>query len=124
MHLLLAGAFYLIYIIMQSIIYIVSLLLILLQQQDEPLAIKRFEPARAAVGDSISIHGTGFSTRSDMPNVVIFNGGINVPYKSTSNCLKVVVPQGANTGRVTVRWGYQKTISPSELIITKKTKKP
>ncbi len=66
-----------------------------------PPFIARFEPARAVVGDVVTVHGASFGTSQALVAVTI--GGRAAEIRSFSDTrLEVAVPAGARTGRIGV----------------------
>ncbi len=65
------------------------------------LAVVQLTPARGAVGDTVTIAGTGFST-TPASNTVKFNGTTATVTAATARLLTVKVPMGATTGTVSV----------------------
>jgi RHS repeat-associated protein len=66
------------------------------------LSILRLSPARARVGETIEIQGTGFA-ETPASNTVKFNGTAATAEAATPWSLSVKVPAGATSGTVTVQ---------------------
>jgi YD repeat-containing protein len=66
------------------------------------LSIIQLEPTGAAVGETVDIWGTGFST-TPANDTVEFNGTVATVTAATANALAVKVPSGATSGTVTVQ---------------------
>jgi RHS repeat-associated protein len=65
------------------------------------LSVVQLTPARGAVGDTVTIAGTGFST-TPASNTVKFNGTTATVTAATARLLTLTVPTGATTGTVSV----------------------
>ncbi|HEU4389807.1 MAG TPA: IPT/TIG domain-containing protein, partial [Blastocatellia bacterium] len=65
------------------------------------VAIVVFNPSKGAIGDTVTIFGTGFSTTPSQ-NTVTFNGTAATVTSSTPNQIVTAVPAGATTGPVAV----------------------
>jgi RHS repeat-associated protein len=65
------------------------------------LSVIQLTPARGAVGDTVTIAGTGFST-TPASNAVKFHGTTATVTAATARLLTVTVPTGATTGTVSV----------------------
>jgi hypothetical protein len=66
------------------------------------LSIIQLEPTKGAVGETVDIWGTGFST-TPANDTVKFNGTAATVSAATADMLAVKVPSGATTGTVTVQ---------------------
>jgi len=66
------------------------------------LSIIQLEPVKGAVGETVDIWGTGFST-TPANDTVKFNGTAATVSAATADTLAVKVPSGATTGTVTVQ---------------------
>jgi hypothetical protein len=65
-------------------------------------AISSFTPDSGAIGASVTISGTNFST-TPANNIVRFNGTLAVVTASTAVSITTTVPPGATSGTITVR---------------------
>ncbi|HVA79816.1 MAG TPA: IPT/TIG domain-containing protein [Candidatus Binataceae bacterium] len=65
------------------------------------LAIYQLSPTSGAVGVSVTIYGTGFSSTPSQ-NAVSINGTANAVSASTATTISTSVPTGAATGPVSV----------------------
>lgn len=65
------------------------------------LAIYQLSPSSGAVGASVTIYGTGFSTTPSQ-DAVSFNGTAATVTAATTTTLTTSVPTGATTGTVSV----------------------
>lgn len=65
------------------------------------LSIIQIEPTKGAVGETVNIWGTGFSTTASN-DMVKFHGTVATVTAATAYVLAVKVPSGATTGTVTV----------------------
>jgi len=80
------------------------------------LAITSFSPSSGAVGETVTITGTGYSTTvSDM--TVKFNGTTASISSATSTTLVVTVPSGATTGPITVTENGETVTSTSDFTV-------
>ncbi len=76
--------------------------------------ITGFEPARALAGDTVTIKGEGFDFAGNFVRI----GALEAPVvEAAPTQLKIKVPYGAETGKVTVRRGLGLAISDAPLII-------
>ncbi|TSD62163.1 hypothetical protein FFF34_019590 [Inquilinus sp. KBS0705] len=66
-----------------------------------PFTAKSVAPSSGKEGDVVTITGTNFSTTKP-DNIVRFNGVIAPVNSATTTQLKVAVPKGAKTGKVTI----------------------
>ena len=88
------------------------------------ISITNIRPVQAAVGDTITISGLGFSTTAQ-ENKVIFHGVVlnvvdDVPttaFEATAMSLKVEVPTGAKKGNISVRVNDQTAVSGQTFIV-------
>jgi gliding motility-associated-like protein len=69
-----------------------------------PLTISSFSPTSSAVGTTVTITGTNFST-TPANNAVLFNTTPATVTASTSTTITTTVPTGATTGRISVTVG-------------------
>lgn len=83
-----------------------------------PLAIAAINPAKARVGDTVVIEGTGFNPDKTQ-NQVFFEPNVAVSgiLEATATTLKVRVPATAATGPVVVRIGNKEVSSPSDFTV-------
>lgn len=65
------------------------------------VSVISFSPMLGAVGSSVTIYGTGFSSTTTQ-NSVQFNGVVSTVVSASSNQLMVTVPSGATTGAISV----------------------
>jgi hypothetical protein len=70
------------------------------------------------VGTYVKILGSYFSTKSDVPNIVKFNGVQATVISAKNNELSVVVPSGASTGKVTVQVGSATGTSSQDFTVS------
>ncbi len=78
--------------------------------------IASFTPATGAVGTSVTISGTNFST-TPANNIVKFNNISATVTASTATSISVTVPSGATTGKITVAIGEQLATSTTDFTI-------
>jgi RHS repeat-associated protein len=71
-------------------------------KSSKKLSITQFNPARGAVGETVTISGTGFSTTTSS-DTVKFNGTAATVSAATEWALTVKVPTGATSGTVSVQ---------------------
>lgn len=81
----------------------------------EPV-ITSFTPSSGSVGAEVTINGQGFST-DKTKNTVKFNGVVAMVNEATNNQLKVSVPTGASTGKVSVSVAGKTTYSVSDFTV-------
>lgn len=79
--------------------------------------ITSFAPATGAVGTTVTITGTNFST-TVANNTVMFNGVVATVTAATSTQLTVTVPTGASTGTITVTVGSSTATSTSTFTVS------
>jgi RHS repeat-associated protein len=72
-----------------------------LRQESSTLSIIQLSPAEAAAGETIEIEGTGFSTTPAL-DIVEFSGAEGTVTAATATSLTVEVPEGAESGPLTV----------------------
>jgi len=77
------------------------------------LSIIQLTPARGAVGETITIYGTGFSTTASS-DTVKFNGTKATVSAATALALTVKVPTGATSGTVTVQTTTEGPVTSSQ----------
>lgn len=70
------------------------------------LEISGFTPALGKAGTEVTISGTGFDNVA-VNNVVAFHGALATVTQTTATYLKVIVPAGATTGKITVEANRQ-----------------
>jgi len=85
------------------------------------LSIIQLSPAKSAVGDTIKIKGTGFSS-TPASNTVKFNGTVATVEAATPWSLTVKVPAEATSGAVTVATGGEPVTSPENFTVAASTK--
>jgi hypothetical protein len=78
--------------------------------------VARVEPASAAPGMEVTLRGDNFAARP-MDNTVLLGGRPMVVRSGDSTALRVIVPDGATTGPVTVRTGGGEAQSPAPLVV-------
>lgn len=78
--------------------------------------ITSFTPLGGAVADSVTIFGTGFS-KTTSANKVAFNGTQATVITATDTSLRVMVPAGASTGKITVTNNGNTVSSDSNFIV-------
>lgn len=71
------------------------------RQSSSSVAILEFSPNGAAIGKSVSIFGTGFSTTAS-ENTVRFNGTVAAVTSATTTKLVATMPSGATSGSISV----------------------
>ncbi|HSS05220.1 MAG TPA: IPT/TIG domain-containing protein, partial [Solirubrobacterales bacterium] len=81
------------------------------------LSIVKLSPPRGAVGETVKIKGTGFST-TPASNTVKFNGTAATVEAATQWSLTVKVPVGATSGSVTVATSGEPVTSPETFTVT------
>lgn len=81
------------------------------------LTLTGFSPGSGKAGDVVTLTGTGFST-STGDNVVKFNGVATQVSSATATQLKVTVPTGATTGKITITVGGVTVTSSTDFTIT------
>jgi len=79
--------------------------------------ITSFSPTSGAVGTSVTITGTNYST-TPASNVVKFNGTTATVTASTATSITTTVPTGATTGKITVEVGGQTATSTTDFTVT------
>jgi RHS repeat-associated protein len=77
------------------------------------LSIIQFEPTKGAVGETVDIWGTGFST-TPSNDTVKFHGTAATVSAATAYTLAVKVPTGATTGTVTVQTTTEGPVTSSQ----------
>ena len=77
------------------------------------LSIIQLEPTQAAIGETINIWGTGFST-TPSNDTVKFNGTAATVTAATAYTLAVKIPTGATSGTVTVQTTTEGPVTSSE----------
>ncbi len=84
---------------------------------EEPLAINSFSPTSGTVGTEVTISGTSFApTAGD--NSVTFAGNASATVTSASeSSLNVTVPEGAQTGPITVEVGGESATSGTDFTV-------
>jgi hypothetical protein len=83
-------------------IFLLTLVILLSGCHNHKPVITGFSPSSGQFGDTVIITGKRFSaTASD--NIVKFNGTTAVVSSGTSTQIVAIVPEGATTGRITVR---------------------
>ena len=87
------------------------------------VAVVVFNPSKGAVGDTVTIFGTGFSTTPSQ-NTVSFNGTAATVSSSTANQIIVTVPAGATTGTLSVTSPAGSAVSSSVFTVTNATGAP
>jgi RHS repeat-associated protein len=80
------------------------------------LSILQLSPAKAEVGETVTIEGTGFSGTPGS-NTVEFNGTPASVISANGSSLTVQVPGGATTGPVTVATGEESASSPASFSV-------
>jgi RHS repeat-associated protein len=71
-------------------------------KQSKSLSIVQLAPAQGAVGETVTINGTGFSTKPSS-DTVKFNGTAATVSAASEWALTVTVPKGATSGAVSVQ---------------------
>lgn len=71
------------------------------RQSSSIISIIRFTPSSGAVGTTVTIYGTAFSTTASQ-NTVSFNGTTATITSATATRIVTTVPSGATTGTITV----------------------
>ncbi|MEN7550514.1 IPT/TIG domain-containing protein [Rapidithrix thailandica] len=85
--------------------------------EDPVLRIESIEPLTARVGDVVLIKGKGFDAIGSQ-NTVLFSGEVVSPvFEASSTALKVLVPEGAQNGPLTVKVGKQSAVSSQEFTL-------
>jgi ELWxxDGT repeat protein len=79
--------------------------------------ISSFTPASGAVGTTVTILGTNFST-TPAENVVKFNSTTATVVGATATALGAIVPPGATSGAITVSVAGQTATSANSFIVT------
>ncbi|OJJ14972.1 hypothetical protein BKI52_41195 [marine bacterium AO1-C] len=80
-------------------------------------AISSFAPQSGIVGAEVTISGSNFSTTANN-NTVKFNGTLAIITSATATELKVTVPTGATTGKITVEVGNKTVTSSADFTVT------
>ncbi|HEY5941858.1 MAG TPA: RHS repeat-associated core domain-containing protein [Solirubrobacterales bacterium] len=91
------------------------------RRSSSKLSIIQLSPAQGAVGDTVKIKGTGFSSTPGS-NTVKFNGTAATVEAATPWSLTVKVPVGATTGAVTVATGAEPVASPENFTVATSAK--
>ena len=81
-----------------------------------PPTITSFTPARGLEGANVTISGNNFSTTATS-NTVKFNGTEAVVASSTTTELRVKVPSGATTGKITVETNGETATSATDFTV-------
>lgn len=81
-----------------------------------PETITSFTPTSGPAGTMVTINGTNFST-TITENVVLFNGKEATITSASSTTLKVTVPTGATTGRISVTINGIDAVSSSDFTV-------
>ncbi|MEN7550513.1 IPT/TIG domain-containing protein [Rapidithrix thailandica] len=85
--------------------------------EDPVLRIESIEPLTARVGEVVLIKGKGFDAVGSQ-NTVLFSGEVVSPvFEASSTALKVLVPEGAQNGPLTVKVGKQSAVSSQEFTL-------
>lgn len=79
--------------------------------------ISSFTPQSGVEGTEVTISGSNFSTTTNN-NTVKFNGTLATISSATSTELKVNVPAGATTGKITVEVGNKTATSSTDFTVT------
>lgn len=92
--------------------------------EDDPkessIKILSISPESGAIGTVVVISGKGFSETMEN-NIVKFNGTQGEVFYATNETLIATVPDGATTGKVTVKVGIETATGPVFTITDKKT---
>lgn len=81
------------------------------------ITITNFTPKSGPIDTTVTITGSNFGSTNEA-NIVSFNGVTATVISATSTELKVKVPQGASTGKITVETGSQSVITTENFTIT------
>jgi RHS repeat-associated protein len=87
------------------------------------LSIIQLEPTKGAVGETVDIWGTGFST-TPANDTVKFNGTAATVSAATADTLAVKVPSGATTGTVTVQTTTEGPVTSAQSFTASSTAVP
>jgi len=82
----------------------------------DSLTIVSFAPTGGVAGEAVTITGTGFSLNT-ADNFVRFGGEIAVVTSAAATSLKVQVPKGASTGKITVQVGARTASTSDDFVI-------
>ncbi len=82
----------------------------------EGLKINSFTPTLAEIGAEVTITGTNFSTTTTN-NKVSFNNIDATVKEATATSLKVIVPEGATTGKIKVKVGDLEVTSTTDFTV-------
>lgn len=82
-----------------------------------------FTPTSGAVGTTVTITGTNFST-TPASNIVQFNGVAAVVSASTATSITVVVPAGATSGKISVTVNGMTATSTNDFTVTTTVNQP
>lgn len=97
------------------------LLLVACQEEEEKktpsLNITDVEPGSGLAGTEVIIHGTGFQTDPTKNTVMFFDNIATEVLEATTTTLKVIVPEGATTGEVSVTVNSKTAISNVDFVI-------
>ena len=80
------------------------------------LSIKEFTPVSGIAGSEVIIRGKEFGV-AEAGNIVKFNGIVATVTEATATSLKVLVPTGATTGKVTIEAKGQTTTSANDFVV-------
>src|SRR5687768_8079375 len=80
-------------------------------------SISAFLPVSGPMGSEVRIAGRSFSTDKDK-NIIKFNGTVAQVVEASVNELKVIVPDGATTGKLSVTVNGKSTTSANEFTVT------
>lgn len=83
------------------------------EPEPAPFSILNFTPAQGIVGTPVTIQGEGFSTDATK-NIVTFGTGVATVTTASATQLVVVVPNTAQTGKITVETDGRTATSPTD----------
>jgi YD repeat-containing protein len=86
------------------------------RQSATQLALFEFAPHQGAIGTTVTLSGTGFSTTPGS-NIVRFNGTAATVTAATTTQLTVTVPSGATSGTISVQVGANTVTSSASFTV-------
>lgn len=86
--------------------------------KDTTLLLQSFSPEQGSKGETIELKGQNFSSTKDK-NTVKFNGlpAIVSGASNDGSSITVVIPEGAVTGKITVKVGDQEVVSTKDFVV-------
>jgi sugar lactone lactonase YvrE len=88
------------------------------EPEENTVTISSFQPAAGQVGITVTINGNHFDGTNKLNNTVKFNGVAAQVLEATVTQLRVVVPTGASTGKITVNVAGKAAQSTNAFVVT------